>query len=123
MNSSLLGVRSRHLPFAPLPLALAVASFLAGCGGGSSDDPAARATASDAKPTAQVTSAAPEPAYAMSPGAYRLVSAASGQCVDAADGGALQQARCNQHATQRLSLDEQSPGVFTLATAASGDAA
>lgn len=123
MNSNILAVRSRPLHFAPLPLALAVAGALSGCGGGSGDEPAARATASDARPTAQVTSAAPAPAYAMAPGAYRLVNAASGQCVDAAEGGALQQARCNQHATQRLSLAEQSPGVFTLATAASGDAA
>ena len=123
MKSNLPGACARHLPFAPLPLALAVASVLVGCGGGGNDGATSTETASDVRATAQTTSPAPEPAYAMPSGAYRLVSAASGECVDAAEGGVLQQSRCNQRPTQRLSLSEESPGVFTLSTAATSDAA
>ena len=127
MNSNPIGARPRHLPFAPLPLALAVASVLSGCGGGVVDSPTAQATASQARATTQATSPAPAPAYTMPSGAYRLVSAASGQCVGAAEDGVLRQSHCNRSASQRVVVSEETPGVFTLATTAatatSGDTA
>jgi hypothetical protein len=50
----------------------------------------------------------------MPAGLYRLVSAATGQCVDVADSGAARQSHCNRRVTQRLAVSEDSPGVATL---------
>jgi hypothetical protein len=105
---------ARRLPFAPLPLALAAASVLSACGGGSGDDAAQRAAAESVPARTQTTSPAPEPSYTMPAGSYRLVSAATGQCVDVADGGTLQPANCNRRTTQRVQVSEESAGVAAL---------
>ena len=124
MTSFLAGANVRRLPFAPLPLALAlaVASVLTACGGGSNADSAAAQTMapSAVRTQSQTTSPAPEPAYALPAGTYRLVSAATGQCVDIADGGAPSLSNCNRRTAQRVAVNEDAPGVSTLAISADG---
>ena len=124
MTSFLAGASARRLPFAPLPLALAAASVLSACGGGNGSDDAAaqRVSPSAVRVATQTTSPAPEPAYVLPAGTYRLVSASTGQCVNVADGGALSPSNCNRRVTQRVAVSEDAPGVATLA-AASSDAA
>ena len=123
MNSTFVGAAARPVPCARLPLALAAAAVLTACGGGSSDNAAVqRETASAADTRTPTTSPAPEPSYTMPAGSYRLVSAATGQCVDVAEGGALQQANCNRRVTQRAAVSADEPGVVALPATSAGAA-
>ena len=118
MIFDLASARARRLPFAPLPLALAAASVLSACGGGNGNGDATEPRATAESVRAPVTSPAPEPAYTMPAGSYRLVSAATGHCVDVGDDGRAAQANCNRRVTQRVAVSQDASGASTLALGA-----
>lgn len=120
---------TRHTPSLPPALAAALCSMLLAACGGQADDPAASATtlAQDTADTnAQISAAAVTQAQTLiPPGLYTLVNAGSGHCLDVAgaslaDGGNIQQARCNLSPAQVFEVSQAADGTHVLKNLASG---